>query len=490
MSENKTVESRIPARLDRLPFSRWHVMIIFALGVTWVLDGLEVTIIGSIAGVLEQPESGLALTAGQTGLANGLGYIGGACVGALFFSYLTDRYGRRKLFLITLGVYLVFTVATGLSWNFTSFFVFRFLTGMGIGGEYSAIYSAIDELLPARIRGTVSMGISGSYWIGGALGSALSIPLLNPNVIDQAYGWRVAFIFGAVLGLGILFIRRHVPESPRWLMTHGRNEEAEANGAEIESDVKRDKNLEQLPEPDGDTIKVEERRSIGFEPIFRAMFKVYPRRTVLGLALTGSQAFLFNAVFFTYAFTYALVLTSFFGVQNQNVGLYLIVFALSNFLGPLTLGRFFDTVGRVAMIAGYYTISGVLLLVTGYLFDVGVLNAATQTALFAIVFFFASSSASAAYLTVSEVFPMEIRAMAIAVFYAVATALGGITGPIIFGGLIGTGDTTSVFIGYGIAAAVMIGATVAELVLGVRAEKQSLESVASPLTAVQKPSSP
>lgn len=484
MSEHRTVESHIPARLDRLPFSRWHVMIIFALGVTWILDGLEVTIIGSIASVLEEPESGLNLTAGQIGLANGLGYIGGACTGALFFSYLTDRFGRKKLFLITLGVYLIFTVATGLSWNFASFFVFRFLTGMGIGGEYAAIYSAIDELIPARIRGTVSMAISGSYWIGGALGAALSIPLLNPNVIDQDYGWRVAFIFGAFLGLGILFIRRHVPESPRWLMTHGRNDEAESNVAEIEEDVKRDKHLDQLPEPEEGTITVEERHSIGFEPIFRAMFKLYPKRTVLGLALMGAQAFLFNAVFFTYA----LVLTSFFGVENQNVGYYLIVFALANFLGPLTLGRFFDSVGRVPMISGCYIVSGVLLVLTGFLFDVGVLNAATQTALFAVIFFFASSSASAAYLTVSEVFPMEIRAMAIAVFYAVATALGGITGPIIFGQLIGTGNTTSLFIGYLIAASVMLGAAVVELVLGIRAEQQSLESVASPLTAIEQQS--
>lgn len=482
MAERKTVESRIPARLDRLPFSRWHVMIIFALGVTWILDGLEVTIIGSIASVLEEPGSGLNLTAGQVGLANGLGYIGGACTGSLFFSYLTDRYGRKRLFMITLGVYLVFTILTGFSWNFASFFVFRFLTGMGIGGEYSAIYSAIDELIPARIRGTVAMGISGSYWIGGALGAALSIPLLNPNVIDQAYGWRVAFVFGAVLGLGVLFVRRHVPESPRWLMTHGRNEEAEDNVEEIEEDVKRDKHLDELPEPDEDTITVEERHSIGFEPIFRAMFKLYPKRTVLGLCLMGSQAFLYNAVFFTYA----LVLTGFFGVENQNVGLYLIIFAAANLLGPLTLGRLFDSVGRVPMISGCYTVSGVLLVVTGFLFDQGVLNAATQTALFSVVFFFASASASAAYLTVSEVFPMEIRAMAIAVFYAVATALGGITGPIIFGSLIGTGSTTNLFIGYLIAAAVMIGAAIVELVLGVRAEQRSLESVASPLTAVEQ----
>src|SRR5215216_4273516 len=417
------VESRIPTRMDRLPWARWHWLVVFALGITWILDGLEVTIVGNIAGRLTEPDSGLNLTEGQIGLAAGI-YIAGACTGALFFSYLTDKYGRKKLFLITLAVYLVFSFLTGFSWNFWSFVIFRFMAGTGIGGEYSAIYSAVDELIPARFRGQVALAISGSYWIGAMMGSAVAIFLLNPNFISQYYGWRVAFWLGAALGLCILLIRRFVPESPRWLLTHSRTEEAEETTEAIENQV-REQTGRELPPVGGQPIVVEQRESIGFGLIAKAMFQMYPKRTVLGLTLMGSQAFLYNAIFFTYA----LVLTGFYGISASTVPYFLLPFAFGNLLGPLLLGRFFDTIGRVPMISGCYFLAGGLMALTGYLFYLDILNAVTQTILWVIVFFFASAAASAGYLTVSEVCPMEIRAMAIALFYSIATALGGISGP-------------------------------------------------------------
>jgi MFS family permease len=474
------VESRIPSRMDRLPWARWHWLVIAALGITWILDGLEVTIVGNIAGILVEPDSGLNLTEAQVGLAGGI-YIAGACTGALFFSYLTDRFGRKRLFLITLAVYLIFSFLTAFSWSFWSFVVFRFLAGTGIGGEYSAIYSAVDELIPARYRGQVALAISGSYWIGAMLGSAVSILLLNPNFISQYYGWRVAFWLGAALGLCILLIRRYVPESPRWLLTHGRTEEAEETTEAIENHV-REQTGRDLPPVGGQPIIVEQRESIGFGLIAKAMFQMYPKRTILGLTLMGSQAFLYNAIFFTYA----LVLTGFYGIEASTVPYFLLPFALGNLLGPLLLGRLFDTVGRVPMISGCYFLSGGLMALTGYLFYVDILNAVTQTILWCIVFFFASAAASAGYLTVSEVFPMEIRAMAIALFYAIATGIGGISGPVIFGQLIGTGNATNLFIAYLVGAGFMVLAAVVELVLGVRAEGQSLENVATPLTAIEE----
>ena len=474
------VESHIPTRMDRLPWARWHWLVVAALGITWILDGLEVTIVGNIAGILVEPDSGLNLTEAQVGLAGGI-YIAGACTGALFFSYLTDRFGRKRLFLITLAVYLIFSFLTAFSWNFWSFVVFRFIAGTGIGGEYSAIYSAVDELIPARFRGQVALAISGSYWIGAMLGSALSILLLNPNIVSQYYGWRIAFWLGAALGLCILLIRRYVPESPRWLLTHSRTEEAEETTAAIENQV-----LEQtgrdLPPVGGQPIVVEQRESIGFGLIAKAMFQMYPKRTILGLTLMGSQAFLYNAIFFTYA----LVLTRFYGIEAGTVPYFLLPFALGNLLGPLLLGRLFDTVGRVPMIAGCYFLAGGLMALTGYLFYLDILSAVTQTTLWCIVFFFASAAASAGYLTVSEVFPMEIRAMAIALFYAIATGIGGISGPVIFGQLIGTGNATNLFIAYLVGAGFMVLAAVVELAIGVRAEGQSLENVATPLTAIEE----
>ena len=474
------VESQIPARMDRLPWARWHWLVVMALGITWILDGLEVTVVGNIAGILVEPESGLDFTEGQIGLAAGI-YIAGACTGALFFSYLTDRFGRKKLFLITLAVYLTFSFLTAFSPNFLFFAFCRFMAGTGIGGEYSAIYSAVDELIPARFRGQVALAISGSYWIGAMLGSALSIVILNENLVNQFYGWRIAFALGGALGICVLLIRRYVPESPRWLVTHGRNEEAEETTGMIERQV-REQTGRELPPVEGDSITIEQRESIGFGIILKAMFRMYPRRTILGLTLMGSQAFLYNAIFFTYA----LVLTGFYGIDASSVPYFLLPFAVGNVLGPLLLGRLFDTVGRVAMISGCYFLSGALLALTGYLFYLDILTATTQTALWCVVFFFASAAASAGYLTVSEIFPMEIRAMAIAMFYAIATALGGISGPVIFGSVIGTGNAFNLFLCYLFGAGLMIFAALVEVILGVRAEGQSLENVATPLTAIEK----
>ena len=471
------VESYIPTRMDRLPWARWHWLVVLALGITWILDGLEVTIVGNIAGRLTEPESGLNFTEGQIGLAAGI-YIAGACTGALFFSYLTDKYGRKRLFLITLAVYLVFSFLTGFSWNFWSFVFFRFMAGAGIGGEYSAIYSAVDELIPARFRGQVALAISGSYWIGTILGSGAAILLLNENIVDQAYGWRIAFWLGALLGICVLLIRRYVPESPRWLLTHGRTEEAEETTDAIEEDVRRQTGRE-IPPAEGRPIVVEQRESIGFGIIAKAMFQMYPRRTILGLTLMGSQAFLYNAIFFTYA----LVLTRFYDVPSHRVGLYILPFAAGNFLGPLVLGPWFDTLGRKPMIAGTYIVSGALLLVTGYLFQQGVLNATSQTFCWTIIFFFASAGASAAYLTVSEIFPLETRAICIAFFYAFGTALGGISGPAIFGRLIESGSADALFAGYALGAVLMIAAGLVELAIGVEAAQRELEDIAPPLSA-------
>jgi MFS family permease len=473
------VESLVPARMDRLPWARWHWLVVIALGITWILDGLEVTVVGNIASRWTEAESGLGLTDFQAGAAASI-YLAGAVIGAIAFSYLTDKYGRRKLFLITLAVYLVASFLTAFAPNFWVLAIFRFLAGAGIGGEYSAIYSAVDELIPARYRGQVALAISGSYWVGAMMGSALSIVLLNENVVDQYYGWRIAFLFGAVLGLAVLLIRRFVPESPRWLAIHGRNDEAEEITGNIEQQV-RESTGRELPPVEERPVFIEQRDATGFGPVLHSMFRLYPRRTFLGLTLMASQAFLYNAIFFTYG----LILGEFYGIDASSVGYYIFPFAIGNFIGPLLLGRFFDTLGRVPMISGCYLISGTLLAVTGYLFLQGTLTAVTQTLLWCVIFFFASAAASAAYLTVSEVFPMEVRALAIALFYGIGTGVGGVAAPAIFGALTETGDRASLFIAYLIGAGFMIFAAIIELLLGVRAEGKSLESVARPLTAVE-----
>jgi MFS family permease len=474
-AQTKKITTDIPARLDRLPWARWHWVVVLGLGTVWILDGLEVTIVGSIAGRLTEKGSGLGITESQIGVAAGV-YVAGACFGALFFGYLADRLGRKKLFLITLAVYLVATVATAFSKNPMFFFVCRFFTGAGIGGEYAAINSAIDELIPARIRGRVDLIINGSFWLGTAFGAALSVFLLNENFFAKDFGWRLAFGLGAVFGLVILLVRRNVPESPRWMFIHGKEDEAEEVVADIESQVEEstDERLEGVDED----ITVRQRKSIGFGEIARTMVTTYPARSVLGVSLFVGQAFLYNAVFFTFA----LVLTKMLDVSDSVAPWYLIPLAIGNFLGPLLLGKFFDTVGRRVMITGTYILSGLLLILTGVLFNNGVLTANTLTLAWCIVFFFASAGASAAYLTVSEIFPMETRAMAIAFFYAVGTGLGGIIGPVLFGKFIEQGRDQLVF-GYYIGAALMIGAGLVELFLGVNAEQRSLEDIATPLTA-------
>jgi len=472
------VETRIPARMDRLPWTRWHWRIIIALGTVWILDGLEVTIVGSISSRLQEKDT-LGLTPFQA-IAQGSIYVAGACVGALVFGYLTDRMGRKKLFLWTLGLYLVATTATAFSQDFAMFAICRFFTGMGIGGEYSAINSAIDELIPARVRGWADLAINGSFWVGTALAAAVSILLLS-DALPKDLGWRLIFGLGAVMALLILWVRRTLPESPRWLLTHGRAEEAERIVSDIEATVAEQAELRELPEPEGEPLRVDQRKSVGFGEIAHTLVSRYPKRTTLGLVLMGAQAFTYNA----FLFSFATILTTFFKVSDSVVGVYLLVFAVGNFLGPLLLGRLFDTIGRRPMIGGSFLVSGIVLAISAALFHAGHLGAWSLTLMWTGAFFFASAGASAGYLTVSEIFPMEIRAMAIAFFYAVATAIGGLTGPTLFGRLVDNIDQMT--IGFYIAAGLMIIAALTEFAIGVDAEGESLEDVATPLTAEGAP---
>jgi MFS family permease len=473
-----TIKTNIPARMDRLPWSRWHWLVVLGLGTVWILDGLEVTIVGSIAGRLTEDGSGLQITESQIGVAAGV-YVAGACLGALFFGYLTDRLGRKRLFMVTLAVYLVATVLTAFSMNVMWFYVCRFFTGAGVGGEYAAINSAIDELIPARVRGRVDLIINGSFWLGTAFGAALSVFLLNEEYFAKDLGWRIAFGLGAILGIGILFVRKYVPESPRWLFIHGHEKSAERIVRDIEGQVE-DSTEEKLPKADDadDYLTVRQRKTIGFGTIAKTAWRLYPKRFVLGLSMFVGQAFLYNAVFFTFA----LVLTDIVKVDTAKAPWYLIPLAIGNFLGPLLLGRLFDTLGRRIMITATYVLSGLTLVLTGYLFNNGSLSATTLTLMWCIVFFFASAGASAAYLTVSEIFPMETRAMAIAFFYAVGTGIGGIIGPILFGRFIEQGRDQVVF-GYYLGASLMIAAGVVAAFLAVDAERRSLEDIAEPLTA-------
>ncbi|MDP4503829.1 MFS transporter [Nonomuraea turcica] len=467
--ETGTISTKVPARLDRLPWSRWHWMIVMGLGTVWILDGLEVTIVGNLSAQLAKPGSGVDITQAQVaGLAAAL-YVAGACSGALFFGWLTDRFGRKKLFIITLIVYLVATLMTAFSFSAWWFFLFRFMTGFGIGGEYAAINSAIDELIPSRHRGRIDIIINGSYWLGAAGGALLTVPLLNDLPVN--IGWRVAFGLGVVLGLAILLVRRHVPESPRWLFIHGRDREAEEIVDQIEREIGKD-----LPEPD-QSMTVHQRKSIGFIRIAHTMFALYPKRTVLGFSLFIGQAFLYNAI----TFGYAQILSTFYKIDT-NTGYYFAVIAMGNFLGPLLLGHLFDTVGRIPMISATYIGSGLLLLGTAWLFNEGALTAVTLTACWSAVLFVASAGASSAYLTVSEIFPMETRAMAIAFFFAIGTAGGGIAGPLIFASLVETGVPGDTALAFTIGALVMIAGGLVELFLGVKAERKGLEAIAAPLT--------
>ncbi len=477
-----TVRTQIPARLDRLPWSRWHLMVIVGLGTVWILDGLEVTIISSITGRVSSAGSGLGITAAQISGFGAACYVAGACVGALLFGQLTDRFGRKKLFLITLGLYLAATTLTAFSFAPWWFFLFRFMTGMGIGGEYSAINSAIDELIPAERRGRIDIVINGSYWAGAAAGALLSVVALNEKLFPVWLGWRLAFGLGAVLGLVILLVRRHVPESPRWLLIHGHEEEAEAVVRDIEATVTRQTGAE-LPEPDG-ALTIRQRRTVPLRETVRTLVQLYPRRTVLGLGLFVGQAFLYNAILFGFT----TVLGTFFGVPATSAPYYLVAFAAGNLMGPLVLGRLFDTVGRIPMIAGTYIGSGVLLLITGVLFANHSLTATTLTLCWCVVFFFASAGVSAAYLTVSEIFPIETRALCISVFYAVGTGLGGIIGPLLFASMVASKSAANVAWAMAIGALLMVVGGVGELVFGVAAERRGLEDIATPLSAADEAS--
>src|ERR1700720_4416259 len=469
------IESYVPARLDRMPWSRWHWLIVFSLGATWILDGLEVTLAGSLGGILTRPET-LGLTPTQVG-ATATCYLAGAVIGALLFGYGTDRLGRKKVFFLTVSVYLTATPLTGFSWNFASYAFFRALTGAGIGGEYAAINSAIDELIPARVRGRVDLMINGSYWIGAALGSGATVVLLDPNRFPISLGWRFAFAIGATLGLIVIFFRRWIPESPRWLMIHGRNAEAE----EIVDQVERRfvSEPETLPAHDSPPTRIQTRTHTHWREIWNAVAHQHRHRSFLGFVLMTTQAFFYNAIFFTYA----LVLMRFYAVPEQSVGRYLLPFALGNLLGPIVLGHLFDTIGRKTMIATTYGLAGVLLALTAWLFHAGLLTAQTQTLAWTIIFFIASAAASSAYLTVSEIFPLEIRALAIAIFYAIGTLAGGVGAPALFGWIIGTGSSTALFAGYLVAATLMLLGALVEAWIGVPAERRSLEHIAPPLSS-------
>ncbi|WP_213881557.1 MFS transporter [Pseudomonas sp. dw_358] len=476
---DRVYETDLPARLDRLPWGRFHTLLVIALGITWLLDGLEVTLAGSVSGALKSSPA-LHLSNAEIGLAGGA-YIAGAVLGALFFGWLTDRLGRRKLFFITLFVYVGATALTAFSWSLWSFLLFRFLTGAGIGGEYTAINSTIQEFTPARFRGWVDLTINGTFWIGAALGAGGSIVLLDPSIVGGDLGWRLCFGIGAALGLVIMVLRLWVPESPRWLMIHDQPEEAQRIVEHIEQQFREHEPDHTLPAVTEKPLRLHARDHTSLGEVFKTLFVLHRQRALVGLTLLTAQAFFYNAIFFTYA----LVLTDFYNVPSEHIGWYVLPFALGNFCGPLLLGRLFDVVGRRVMISSTYALSGVLLSISGYLFQQQLLDATQQTIAWMVIFFFASAAASSAYLTVAETFPLEIRALAIAVFYAFGTGLGGIIGPSLFGALIESHDRNNVFIGYLIGAALMIAAAVVQAIWGVAAEGKSLETVARPLSQAQ-----
>jgi MFS family permease len=473
--EDAKITTLVPARLDRLPWSRFHLLILFGLGITWILDGIEVTIVGAIAPVLRDRET-LALSAGQIGSAASA-YVASAVVGALIFGWLTDRFGRRLVFYVTLIVYLVGVILTATSWSFLSFALFRGITGFGIGGEYAAINSAIDELIPAKYRGRIDIIVNGSFWLGAAAGSGASLLFLDPHLLPPNLGWRLGFAVGGLLGLGILLLRKYVPESPRWLVTHGYERQAEETMADIERRVSEDTGRH-LPEARGQ-LEVHPRKSFGFALIVHAMLHEYRSRSLLALALMTAQAFLFNAVFFSYG----LVLTTFYQIPGRQTGLYLLLMASSNFLGPLLLGALFDTVGRRVMITLTYGLGGLLLVAAAAAFGLDLFSAWTQTFAWMAIFFFASAGASSAYLTASEIFPLETRALAIAMFYAIGTAIGGIIAPFMFGVLIAKHSTWVMAVGYMVAAVLMLIAALIEALFGIDSEGRSLEQIARPLSS-------
>ena len=476
------IRSLIPARIDRLPWSRFHTHLVMALGVAWILDGLEITIASNVGADLTQKTTLNMSPGAVSDIATW--YLIGEVIGALFFGRLSDKLGRRNLFMVTLGVYLVgsgLTAATpaGGHW-FLFLYGTRIVAGAGIGGEYAAINSAIDEMIPAKYRGRVDLAVNGTYWAGAVLGTVVTLFILNHIAADL--GWRLAYLVGPVLALVIIYVRKNLPESPRWQIMHGREEAAEASMAEIEADVERTKGA--LPPVDpSKELEITPTKQIGYLALIRVLFVHYPGRSVLGAALMITQSFLYNAIFFTYG----LVLLIFFHVKATDTGYYFLAFAVGNLAGPLVLGRLFDTVGRKKMISGTYLISGVLLIGTAQLFKDRDLNATTLTLCFTVIFFFASAGASAGYLTVSEIFPLEVRAKAIAVFFAIAQCFGSL-GSHLYGHLIGTGnDPNNLYVGYLIGAGAMIAGGLVAVFLAVDAEGKSLEDVARPLSVIAKP---
>ena len=477
-----SIRSLVPARIDRLTWSRFHTRMIIALGVAWVLDGLEITIAANVGPLLGNKDT-LHLSSGAIGdIATW--YLIGEVIGALVFGHLSDKLGRRNLFTVTLGVYLIgsaLTAATaghGIGWVIFLYGT-RVIAGMGIGGEYAAINSAIDEMIPARYRGHVDIAVNGTYWAGAIIGTLGTLAVLNH--LSDTVAWRVAFLVGPILAFVIIFVRRNLPESPRWLVMHGREEDAEREIKRIESMTQEGGGTLE-PVDESKAIEIKPTTNIGFFALARVLFTEYRSRAFLGATLMITQSFLYNSIFFTYT----LVLVKVYGVNEKSAPWYLLAFAAGNLLGPLTIGRLFDTVGRRLMISSTYIVSGVLLGVSAFMFRAGYLNATTQAIWWSVVFFFASAGASAAYLTVSETFPLEVRAKAIAVFFAIAQCFGSL-GTHLYGHLVGNGqDHNRLFLGYLLGAVIMVIGGIVEIFLGVAAEGKSLEDVATPLSAVRR----
>lgn len=480
----EVVRSLVPARMDRLPWTRFHSLIVIGLGVSWILDGLEIQIVSSMGGVLESPST-LHLTSGQVGAAASW-YLAGQVVGALVFGRITDKLGRKKLFILTLAIYLVGSGLAGLSWSAWSLYFFRFIAGTGIGGEYTAINSAIDEIMPSKYRGRVDIAINGTYWGGAALGAAASLVLFNEDIVPLHWGWRIGFFIGPVLGLIIIFLRRQVPESPRWLLTHGRAAEAERTVDEIEERI-RSRGVELPPVDESKALDIVDAGRLSYLQMARIFFGKYPSRSLLGFTMMATQAFLYNSIFFTQG----MVLIYFYNVPLDHTGYYFFPFAVGNLIGPLVLGPLFDSIGRRKMICATYVGSGTLLLISAWAFNAGLLTAVTQTALWCVIFFFASAGASSAYLTVSEIFPLELRGQAISFFFAIAQGTGGVVAPYFFSRLIGGADNVDLdrlplTWGYIIGAGTMVIGGLVAWRFGVDAEGKSLEDIADPLSAAHR----
>jgi MFS family permease len=461
-------ESNIPPRLDSLPWSRWHLRIAIALGITFLLDGLEGGVGGSISGALKSVTT-LHFTDAQLGIAS-TGYLAGTVVGAFIFGFLADVYGRKSLFLWTLALYVCATAATALSWNLFSFTLCRALTGAGIGGEYTAITSAIDELIPARVRGAANLMIGATFWLGVILGSLVAVATLSDSLLGLRYGWRIAMLSGIPIALVVLYLRRYLPESPRWLLTRGRSTEAEAIVIQIEAAVASETGL--LPVVTK-TVTILPTTINPLRKLSLLLHKKHRGRAVLCLGLTMAQSFFYNSVFFSST----LILLRFYGVSPAHAGVLFLPIAFTNFFGPIVMGRLFDSIGRRTMISLNFILTGLVFGTSSVLFLHGHLSTTAQVAWWTASFFFASAAAGSAYLTTSELFPQQIRASAIAVFYALGTLLGGVLGPAVFGSLLNKGARTPIFYGFLASASVMVCAGIAQAIWGVVAERKPLEEI-------------